>query len=165
MRRENSGAPIMSTISTQLRNFKEPTKEQLTEIFFSLPPAELSSTSNGGTPIEKLSNEEPDKMEINAVLSLGVQGEEDSYVSILLCSRLGALQQNSLQAGKLYILPPYLTFSSVDRKSVRFTIPLSTIRRVERLNARAGIYALSLGLWHGMKIVSRNSGSLYITRH
>ncbi|KIM88226.1 hypothetical protein PILCRDRAFT_95565 [Piloderma croceum F 1598] len=74
-------------------------------------------------------------MEINAVLSLGVQGEEDSY------------------AGKLYILPPYLTFSSVDRKSVRFTIPLSTIRRVERLNARAGIYALSLGLWHGMKII------------
>jgi hypothetical protein len=81
-------APIMSTISTQLRNFKEPTKEQLTEIFFSIPPAELSSTSNGGTPIEKLSNEEPDKMEINAVLSLGVQGEEDSYVSILLRLRL-----------------------------------------------------------------------------
>ena len=32
-------------------------------------------------------------------------------------------------------------------------MPLSTIRRVERLNARAGIYALSLSLWHGMKIV------------
>jgi hypothetical protein len=78
----------MSTISTQLRNFKEPTKEQLTEIFFSIPPAELLSTSNGGTPVEKLPNEEPDKMEINAVLSLGVQGEEDSYVSILLCLRL-----------------------------------------------------------------------------
>ena len=27
------------------------------------------------------------------------------------------------------------------------------MRRVERLNARAGIYALSLLLWHGMKIV------------
>lgn len=57
------------------------------------------------------------------------------------------------QAGKLYLLPPYLAFASHDRKSVRFTIPLCTIRRVERLNARAGIYALSLSLWHSMKIV------------
>lgn len=59
-----------------------------------------------------------------------------------------------MQAGKLYLLPPYLTFASHDRKSSRFTIPLCTIRRVERLNARAGVYALSLALWHGMKIVS-----------
>lgn len=51
-------------------------------------------------------------------------------------------------------MPPYLAFSSLDKKSVRFTIPLSTIRRVERLNARAGVYALSLLTWHGVKIVS-----------
>jgi hypothetical protein len=50
-------------------------------------------------------------------------------------------------------MAPYLAFASLDRKSVRFTIPLSTIRRVERLNARAGIYALSLSTWHGAKIV------------
>jgi hypothetical protein len=36
---------------------------------------------------------------------------------------------------------------------VRFTLPLSVIRRVERLNARAGVYALSLAMWHGAKIV------------
>ncbi|TFK39517.1 rab-GTPase-TBC domain-containing protein [Crucibulum laeve] len=116
----------MSTISTALRNFKEPTKEQLTQIFFSLPtvPSDLSENAS----------EQPEKMEINAVLSLG-DGEEDSY------------------AGKLHIMPPYLAFTSLDRKSVRFTIPLSTIRRVERLNARAGIYALSLLTWHGMKII------------
>jgi hypothetical protein len=53
-------------------------------------------------------------------------------------------------------MSPFLAFTSLDRKSVRFTIPLSTIRRVERLNARAGIYALSLSTWHGMKIVSIN---------
>jgi hypothetical protein len=58
------------------------------------------------------------------------------------------------KAGKLYIMSPFLAFTSLDRRSVRFTIPLSTIRRVERLNARAGIYALSLSTWHGMKIVS-----------
>lgn len=74
----------MSTISTQLRHFKEPTKDQLTEIFFSIPPAEYAK-ADPGTPVEKLPNEEPlEKMEINAVLSLGVQGEEDSYVSGLV---------------------------------------------------------------------------------
>ncbi|KAL0570667.1 hypothetical protein V5O48_011291 [Marasmius crinis-equi] len=132
----------MSTISTALRNFKEPTKEQLTQNFFSLPatpaptsapssPTTTSSSKNANAPQE----EEIEKMDINAVLSLGVQGEEDSY------------------AGKLYLMAPYLAFSSLDRKSVRFTLPLSTVRRVERLNARAGIYALSLLMWHGGKII------------
>ncbi|KAF8972702.1 rab-GTPase-TBC domain-containing protein [Flammula alnicola] len=116
----------MSTISTALRHFKEPTKEQLTQIFFSLPPLE----SGDG---EKNGDQDVTKMDINAVLSLGEA--EDSY------------------AGKLHIMPPYLAFSSLDKKSVRFTIPLSTIRRVERLNARAGVYALSLLTWHGMKII------------
>ncbi|KAG6902022.1 hypothetical protein C0995_005355 [Termitomyces sp. Mi166 len=120
----------MSTISTALRtHFKDPTKEQLTEIFFSLP----SSESLG--KIEENDDRHVEKMDINAVLSLGVQGIEDSY------------------AGKLYLIAPYLAFVSLDRRSVRFTIPLSTIRRVERLNARAGIYALSLSTWHGHKII------------
>lgn len=35
------------------------------------------------------------------------------------------------------------------------------MRRVERLNARAGIYALSLSLWHGMKIVACFSVVIY----
>jgi len=61
------------------------------------------------------------------------------------------------QAGKLHLIPPFLAFCSVDRKSVRFTIPLSTVRRVERLNARAGVYALSLSLWHGSKFVRDDS--------
>ncbi|KAF5359991.1 hypothetical protein D9758_007584 [Tetrapyrgos nigripes] len=120
----------MSTISTALRNFKEPSKEQLTQNFFSLPQVPPSS-SNDGLGDE----EEVEKMDITAVLSFGVEGEEESY------------------AGKLYLIAPYLCFSSLDRKSVRFTIPLSTVRRVERLNARAGIYALSLSLWHGGKII------------
>ncbi|PPQ85269.1 hypothetical protein CVT25_010042 [Psilocybe cyanescens] len=115
----------MATISTALRHFKEPTKEQLTQIFFSLPPLE------SGEDEEK--SVQDSRMDINAVLSLGEA--EDSY------------------AGKLHIMPPYLAFSSLDKKSVRFTIPLSTIRRVERLNARAGVYALSLLTWHGMKII------------
>lgn len=116
----------MSTISTQLRNFKEPTKEQLTQLFFALPP-----------PLDPLEGEKSDvdqleKMEISAVL---------------------VLQDEQSWPGKLYLYPPYLAFASLDRKSTRFTVPLSTIRRVERLNARAGVYALSLSLWHGVKIV------------
>ncbi|KAJ3893867.1 rab-GTPase-TBC domain-containing protein [Lentinula edodes] len=120
----------MSTISTALRDFKEPTKEQITQNFFSLAsiPAAIGKDA-------READDEVEKMDINAVLSLGVEGEEDSY------------------AGKLYLMAPYLAFSSLDKKSVRFTIPLSTIRRVERLNARAGIYALSLALWHGGKII------------
>ncbi|KAG0696010.1 hypothetical protein DFH29DRAFT_991847 [Suillus ampliporus] len=121
----------MSTISTQLRNFKDPTKDQLTHVFFSIPetpPVPLKDT-------EKQGSGDVEKMEINAILSFGAQEVEDSY------------------AGKLHLLPPYLAFSSLDRKSVRFTLPLSTIRRVERLNARAGVYALSLSTWHGMKII------------
>ncbi|KAI0630783.1 TBC-domain-containing protein [Trametes polyzona] len=143
----------MSTISTHLRNFKEPTKDQLTQLFFALPSSvngapSASGSALGGVPTAAAQGKgekgeksvgaaeaELEKMEINAVLSLGVQGEEDSY------------------AGKLYLFPPYLAFASLDRKSARFTIPLCTIRRVERLNARAGIYALSLSLWHNMKIV------------
>ena len=61
----------MSTISTALRHFKEPTKKQLTEIFFSLPPlGSVESQSNA---------EDVDKMDINAVLSIA-DGIEDSYV-------------------------------------------------------------------------------------
>ncbi|KAF8350949.1 hypothetical protein F5887DRAFT_1058935 [Amanita rubescens] len=111
-------------ISTALRNFKEPTKDELTHIYFSIPPSTIAdSTSN-----------DIDKMDINAVLTLG-DAEEESY------------------AGKLYLMPPYLSFASLDRKSVRFTIPLATVRRVERLNARAGIYALSVSTWHGPRLV------------
>lgn len=100
-------------------------------------------------------------MDINAVLSFGEHGVEDSYVSLLAAILLPEPSEPMLrvQAGKLHLIPPYLAFSSLDRKSVRFTLPLSTVRRVERLNARAGVYALSLSTWHGMKIVRRRQSS------
>ncbi|KAH9175935.1 TBC-domain-containing protein [Lactarius sanguifluus] len=121
----------MSTISAQLRNLKEPDRDEQSLLFFSIPP---SHNKGGGTSQNNVEDGQH-KVEINAVLSLVADGAEDPY------------------AGKLYLIPPYLAFSSLDRKSVKFTIPLCTVRRVERLNARAGIYALSLLLWHGMKIV------------
>lgn len=66
----------MATISTALRHFKEPTKEQLTQIFFSLPPLEHSEDDGKN-------GQESSKMDINAVLSLGEA--EDSYVSVPCC--------------------------------------------------------------------------------
>ena len=68
----------MSTISTQVRNFKEPTKEQLLYTFFSIhePPSTLH-TKDG----DDSSSGDLDKMEINAVLTLGEPGIEDAYVS------------------------------------------------------------------------------------
>ena len=89
----------MSTISTHLRNFKEPTKDQLTGLYFALPQSVNGgvnarggpSNTNGNDSGEKGKGASPleaelEKMEINAVLSLGVQGEEDSYVSAFILS-------------------------------------------------------------------------------
>lgn len=97
----------MATISTHLRNFKEPTKDQLTELFFALPASATGASLNGMNPGPSSGpgsagaattsggekgaatsgpETELEKMEINAVLSLGVQGEEDSYVSARFCS-------------------------------------------------------------------------------
>ena len=69
----------MSTISTALRNFKEPTKDQLTHIFFSIPPDDSTPKEQRGS-----SDAVAEKMDINAVLSLGVQDVEDSYVGLEL---------------------------------------------------------------------------------
>ena len=90
----------MATISTQLRKFKEPTREELTRHFFALPPREVladeerqqGSSKNIGPPPSSggsgsdngIGNaEDKGEMEINAVLSLGQEGVEDSYVRVL----------------------------------------------------------------------------------
>lgn len=61
----------MSTISTHLRNFKEPSKEQALRLYFSLPkdpsPEDVGAVDH--------------KFEINAVLML-TEGQEDSYVRL-----------------------------------------------------------------------------------
>ena len=75
----------MATISTQLRKFKEPTREELTRHFFGLPPLNEGdaqpqqgpSKSEAGSSAD---GEERGGIEVNAVLSLGQEGVEDSYV-------------------------------------------------------------------------------------
>jgi len=64
----------MAAIASQLRNYKEPGREQLTHLFFALPGAD------GNPPDESYANLE--SLDINAVFSLGAPGQEDSYVSV-----------------------------------------------------------------------------------
>ncbi|WVQ83298.1 hypothetical protein IAT38_005437 [Cryptococcus sp. DSM 104549] len=130
------------SLPMHLRSFREKSRDELTRDFFNAPLQEqlpgpsdppsvvkIRNHHNGGTPRKG----EMQGMDINAVIS--VEGKEEVY------------------AGRLSLLPPYLCFVSLDRKSCRCTIPLYTIRRVERLNSRAGVFALSLATWHGMRII------------
>ncbi|EJU03585.1 TBC-domain-containing protein [Dacryopinax primogenitus] len=112
----------MTTISAQFRNYREPTKDEGIREFFNAHPAGPDDIPPTGK----------DVTEISAVMSL--KGEDQSY------------------SGRLYLMPPFLAFVSLDRKSARFTLPLYTIRRVEKVNSRAGMFELSLVLWHQMKI-------------
>ncbi|KAG9088534.1 hypothetical protein FRC06_001979 [Ceratobasidium sp. 370] len=105
---------MSGVISTQLRTYKDPTKDDINRLFFSLPPQGQCGQLEHGLQ----------QVDISAVLTL--HGQDDSF------------------AGTLYLIPPFLCFASLDRKSVQFTIPLTTVRRVERLSSRAGVFALSL---------------------
>ena len=72
----------MATISTALRNHKEPTKDDLNRIFFGIPDEVMSNEDlEAGTPTSPSSS--GDRMEINAVLSMGEQGVEDAYVRVV----------------------------------------------------------------------------------
>jgi hypothetical protein len=65
----------MSTISAQLRNFKEPDRDELSLLFFAIPPGHVKATPNSP-------EDGHHRMEINAVLTLAAEGTEDSYVRI-----------------------------------------------------------------------------------
>lgn len=186
------------SLPLHLRAYQEPTKDELTRLYFNVPPLEWVSGEAAATPVKTASwvgamsdkGKEPmvaapgtQSMEISAILS--VEGKDEVYVSSLLpafcafCSikrtREGVERHEvtvkavqliplfsirpcphpiSCQSGRLNLLPPFLCFVSLDKRSARFSLPLYTIRRVERLNSRAGVFALSLATWHGMRLVS-----------
>ncbi|GAA5899938.1 hypothetical protein JCM6882_007007 [Rhodosporidiobolus microsporus] len=85
-----------------------------------------------------LPDEEQPLGEVHAMLMMS--GREEAY------------------SGKLYLSTTFLTFTSLDRRSCRLTLPLSTIRRVEKLapgqeGTAVGAFALALTLFHGLRIV------------
>ena len=66
----------MSTISAQLRNFKEPDRDELSLLFFAIPPSYVKA--DGTAPNNPEDGHH--KMEISAVLSLEAEGKEEPYV-------------------------------------------------------------------------------------
>ncbi|SCV68775.1 BQ2448_896 [Microbotryum intermedium] len=85
-----------------------------------------------------LPEEEEPLGEVHAVLTM--QGKQEAY------------------SGKLYLSTSFLAFTSLDRRSCRLTLPLATVRRVEKLapgqeGTSAGAFALSLTLLHHLRIV------------
>ncbi|CAO1639330.1 unnamed protein product [Sympodiomycopsis kandeliae] len=114
----------MSTIAHSLRDHKEPTRSEQFTHRFSLPTGEV--------PLG----------DIPSVISLSNPNE--NYED----------QEDEVYAGRIYLTKTFLCFESLDGKSCKITLPLYTVRRVERLSTnKTGVFALSVVVWHGMKII------------
>jgi len=99
----------MSTISAQLRKFKEPGNEQPLLFFAVLPShAKGMASVNTGDGLHK--------MEINAVLSLATEGAEDSYVRTTQPWPLGRVMLTEEYRRESYISP--LCISLLPRQKV-----------------------------------------------
>ncbi len=75
---------------------------------------------NGPTSSPYSAFNDIDRMDINAVLALGERGIIHELSMLLLDD--GFLTVRLEQAGKLYLMPPYFSFASLDRISIRLTI-------------------------------------------
>ncbi|GAK62780.1 TBC-domain-containing protein [Moesziomyces antarcticus] len=117
----------MSTIAHSLRDYRSPTRPQLFAHAFSLPAGE--------SPI--------------------VDAEITSAVLSLSAATKDGLQEDQVYAGRLTLTQSFLCFASQgDRgRSCRMNLPLWCVRRVERLNTRGTVFALSMVVWHGMKVI------------
>jgi hypothetical protein len=121
-----------------LRTYREKSRDEHSRDFFNVPTLDAMPGPGDPPSVVKLRNtgkeviSEKDKgmqgMEINAVLS--VEGKEEVYVRPSQTPAF--VDRLTVQAGRLSLLPPFLCFISLDRKSCRCTLPLYTIRRVER---------------------------------
>lgn len=107
----------MAAIASQLRNYKEPGKEQLTHLFFALPSADGKPADPSYANLESL--------DVNAVLSLGAPGQEDSYVSA--ASDLPFSQSPSLTRGPTLVGGETISISAVSH----FCVTGSQIRTVQ----------------------------------
>lgn len=122
----------MSTIVHSLRDYRTPTKAQQFAQAFGLPDDEAPYVDAAGNRAEILS----------AILSLSTPDMDGA-------------QEDLVFAGRLTLTPSFLCFASQgDRgRGCRIAIPLSTVRRVERLNTRDVVFALGITVWHGTHMV------------
>ncbi|CED83364.1 GTPase-activating protein VRP [Phaffia rhodozyma] len=91
--------------------------------------------------------------------------EQDASLKSMEINCVVSISDEAVHAGRLYLLPPYLCFLSLDKRSIKWVIPLSCIRRVERLNSRAGVFALSTSLWHGLRVILQLTSMLPTAEH
>ena len=122
----------MSTIVHSLREYRSPTRAQQFAIAFSLPEGEAPFVDADGNQAEIDS----------CVLSLSNPGSTHG-------------QEDLVYAGRLTLTQSFLCFASLgDRgRGCRMSLPLCTVRRVERLNTRDSVFALSITVWHGMQLI------------
>ncbi|KAG5437588.1 hypothetical protein PCANB_000623 [Pneumocystis canis] len=66
---------------------------------------------------------------------------------------LPCIKDEKVYKGNIYISTSYLCFMSNDKKLCSFALPLSTIRKVERIKTKNYIFALRIFTWHMMKII------------
>ncbi|RSH86713.1 uncharacterized protein EHS24_004984 [Apiotrichum porosum] len=142
------------SLPMHLRAYTEKTKDELTRDLFNAPfPDQLPAPS------------EPPVVTKPARGAKGAIGSAAGLSSMDIIAVLSVEGKEDVYAGKLSLLPPFLCFVSNDRRSCRCTLPLYTIRRVERLNSRAGVFALSLATWHGMRIILQLTSLLPTAEH
>lgn len=124
---------IMSTIVHSLRDYRAPTRAQQFALSFNLPLDEVPYVDAAGNRADILS----------AILSLANPTAGDGP------------QEDLVFVGRLTLTPGFLCFlSQGDRgRGCRVALPLTTVRRVERLNTRDAVFALSITVWHGMQLI------------
>ncbi|TIA97772.1 hypothetical protein E3P94_02774 [Wallemia ichthyophaga] len=95
---------------------------------------------------------DPDK---NDLLCDYLRLPQSSTPLIDLSATFGVHGTNQVFYGNIYLFDHFLCFKSYDLRSCVATIPLYSIRRVERLSTinQPGTLALSFILWHGLKLV------------
>ncbi|WFD31630.1 hypothetical protein MSPP1_002669 [Malassezia sp. CBS 17886] len=122
----------MSTIVHSLRDYRAPTRGEQFAHAFGLPPDQGPYEDTAGHRAEILS----------AVLTLATPDED-------------GVQEDLVYTGRLTLTPSFLCFASQgDRgRGCRAALPFSAIRRVERLNTRDAVFALSITVWHGMQLI------------
>lgn len=121
----------MSTIVHSLRDYRPPSKAQQFAEAFGIPSVEGPYVDAAGNRAEIVST----------VLTLSNPNEE--------------VQEDLVYAGRLTLTSSFLCFASQgDRgRGCRVALPLNTVRRVERLNTRDAVFALSITVWHGMQLI------------
>ncbi|GHJ83929.1 hypothetical protein NliqN6_0331 [Naganishia liquefaciens] len=151
------------SLPLHLRTYQEPTKQDQSRLFFNVPT--LESLLQGGTGEAK----EPVLVKSSAlrdgVREKEARGDAMGWQEMEIGAVLSVEGKDEVYSGKLSLLPPFLCFISLDKRSARFTLPLYTIRRVERLNSRAGVFALSLATWHGMRVILQLTSLLPTAEH